>query len=45
VDAVLPPLMPPSSSVSNVTFWGLRVWLETSRTTGPAPMAAGETRI
>src|SRR4051794_34416805 len=45
VETVLPPVRPPSSSVSNVTFCGFLVWLETSRTIGPAPVLAGETWI
>src|SRR3954467_15481166 len=45
VDAVFPPVGPPSSSVSNVTRCGFAVWLETIRTIGPAPVTAGETWI
>ena len=40
----MPPLSPPSSSVSNVTVWGAPDWLEMMITTGPAPNARGETR-
>src|SRR3954451_24349372 len=35
--------LPGTSAVSNVTTCGRRDWLETTRLTGPAPTAAGET--
>ena len=35
--------MPPSSSVSKITFWAVDAWLEMIRTIGPAPKRWGET--